>query len=63
VKDEPEADRHVIPRRIVSMPDDLWNDLGQHVGERERSATIRELVRWWLRKPGAKMPKRPPAAE
>ncbi len=45
------------------MPDDLWNDLGQHVGERERSKAIRDLVRWWLRKPGAKMPKRPPATD
>lgn len=63
MKDEPEADRHVIPRRVVSMPDDLWDELGLQVGDGRRSETIRDLVKWWLRRPGVKMPKRPPAAD
>lgn len=54
---EPEADRHVIPRRIVSIPDRDWSELGERVGERERSKTIRELVRRYL--DGKPMPRRP----
>lgn len=55
------SDRHTTPRRIVSIPDDVWEEFGQHVGERERSETIRELLKWWMRRPGVRMPKRPNA--
>ena len=47
------------PVRSVRMEDELWDDLGDVVGPRNRAAVINDLVRWYLRKPGAKAPKRP----
>lgn len=61
---------HVYAQRMVSRTKDThtinrvvrlgkeWDDLGAVVGDRQRAATIRALVRWWLRHPDAKMPKR-----
>lgn len=52
-----------MPVRRFRMGDE-WVELGELVGDRQRSEVIRELVSWYLRKPGAKQPKRPePAAE
>lgn len=51
------ADRHTTPRRPVSLGEE-WAELGQLVGDRNRSEVIRQLVRAFLKKPGAKMPKR-----
>jgi len=51
------ADRHTTPRRPVSLGEE-WAELGQVVGDRNRSEVIRQLVRAFLKKPGAKMPKR-----
>lgn len=47
------------PVRSLRMDDGTWRELGDVVGTRNRSAVINELVRWYLRKPGAKAPKRP----
>jgi hypothetical protein len=49
-------DTHTI-NRVVRLGDE-WDELGAVVGDRQRAATIRALVRWWLRHPDAKMPKR-----
>jgi hypothetical protein len=53
-------DRHK-PRATIAGAEDLWKKLGEAVGDGERSRVTRELWAWWLREPGAKMPKRPPA--
>lgn len=47
--------------RVVRIDDDDWSDLGERAGERNRAETIRGLVAWYLRRPGAKLPERPPA--
>lgn len=46
--------------RVLRIPDDEWNDLGTAAGVRNRTQVIRDLVRWYLRRPGAKLPERPP---
>lgn len=44
--------------RVVRIPDDDWDDLGEIAGERHRSEVIRSLIHWYLRRPGAKLPDR-----
>jgi hypothetical protein len=53
-------DRHK-PRATIAGAEDLWRKLGDAVGDGERSKVTRELWAWWLREPGARMPKRPTA--
>lgn len=51
-------------RRVV-MSDQLWEALGEaiaHDPETNRSQVIRELVRWYVGEPGAKLPERPERA-
>lgn len=49
------------------MEDHLWDAFGEAVErvspENDRSAVIRELVRWYVSEPGAKLPERPGPAE
>jgi hypothetical protein len=47
--------------RVVRIGDDDWEDLGTRAGTRNRAQVIRDLVAWYLRRPGAKLPERPPA--
>lgn len=50
------------PTRPIRIDLDLWDRFG-HATEQmgtDRSAYLREVIRWVLREPGAKMPKRPP---
>ena len=50
------------PLRTVRVDDDLWLPFGDAVegqGEPDRSAVLRQFIAWYLREPGAKMPKRP----
>lgn len=49
--------------RVVRIPDDEWDDFGAAAGTRNRAQVIRDLVRWYLRRPGAKLPERPPRPE
>lgn len=56
---DPEPDRHTTPRRPIGVDDNLWDPLGEYVGERNRSATVRKLLAWWMRVPGAQLPRRP----
>jgi len=55
----PEPDSYTR-HRPIRMEAALWDALGDVVGKRKRGALVRDLVRWWLRVPGAKMPPRPP---
>ena len=49
------------PQRALRIPDDEWTDLGQlaDAGGTDRTAIVRELLQWYLRRPGAKLPTRP----
>jgi metal-responsive CopG/Arc/MetJ family transcriptional regulator len=52
------ADRHTTARHVVSVEDDLWHEFGEAVGERRRSEVVRDMIRAYLGKPGAHMPRR-----
>jgi len=44
------------------MPDSSeWDEFGEASASQntERSGVLREFIRWYLRKPGAELPKRP----
>ncbi|MFF7991745.1 hypothetical protein ACFZDG_18370 [Kitasatospora xanthocidica] len=47
--------------RVVRIPDADWDDLGKRAGERNRAHVLRALLAWYLRRPGAELPERPPA--
>jgi hypothetical protein len=51
------------PLRKFGYDADEWKQLGQHADQlgTDRGELIRNLLDWWQRKPGAKMPPRPPA--
>ena len=48
--------------RNVRIPDDDWNDLGYaaELAGTDRTKVIVAFIRWYLRRPGAKLPERPP---
>ncbi|MET7756800.1 hypothetical protein ABZT27_19175 [Streptomyces sp. NPDC005389] len=54
------------PRR-VRMPDEEWEPFLAATkvmhpdGRSPRGKVLREFVRWYMRRPGAKLPERPPA--
>jgi len=50
--------------RSVRIEDDDWNDAEQATRRMgtDRAKVINQLLRWYLRRPGAKLPERPPAA-
>lgn len=48
------------PRQTVRVDKALWDKFGATAG-RERSEVVRQLIRWYVREPGAKLPQRPPA--
>lgn len=51
--------------RSVRVPDDDWADLEtatSAVGS-DRGTVIKEFIRWYLRRPGAKLPERPERPE
>jgi hypothetical protein len=53
------------PQRVIRLEDELWDKLG-HAADglgSDRSAVLRQLLSWWLRRPGVKMPPRPPHAD
>ncbi|WP_406324505.1 hypothetical protein [Streptomyces niveus] len=45
--------------RSVRISDDDWKDLAARAPGGDRAAVIKELVTWYLRRPGAKLPDRP----
>lgn len=49
--------------RQIRIPADEWQEFddaakGQHPPT-DRATLVREFIRWYLRKPGAKLPRRP----
>jgi len=47
------------PLRPVRVETELWAEFGRLVGARNRSAVIRDFIRWYVRERGATLPKRP----
>lgn len=47
--------------RVIRIPDDEWADFGAATGPRMRTTVLRAFIAWYLRRPGAKLPERPPA--
>lgn len=62
----PDADDYDTQRKFRA-PDDEWNPFedatrAMHpAGRSPRGRVIREFIRWYLRRPGATLPDRPPA--
>ena len=50
------------PIQHVRAPDDDWADLDTASGG-QRPEVVRDLIRWYLRRPGGRLPERPPAAD
>lgn len=50
------------PIQHVRAPDDDWADLDTASGG-QRPEVVRDLIRWYLRRPGARLPERPPIAD
>jgi len=46
------------PLTAFRIDPELWRAFGE-VAEPDRSAVLRDFIRWFSRQPGAKMPKRP----
>ncbi|MET9950193.1 hypothetical protein ABZ135_01410 [Streptomyces sp. NPDC006339] len=56
-----EKQQHTPPRQI-RIPNEDWSDFddaAKAMGS-DRAAVVREFIRWYLRRPGAKPPQRPP---
>ena len=51
-----------MPIQHVRAADDDWADLDTASGGR-RPDVVRELIRWYLRRPGSRLPDRPPVAD
>jgi len=49
------------PTRPIRVPLDLWDEFGDVAGElgSNRTALILEFMRWMVRRPGARLPRRP----
>lgn len=62
----PDTDKY-DPYRKFRGPADEWEPFGDATravhpeGRSPRSRVIREFIRWYMRRPGAKLPERPPA--
>jgi len=54
-------------QRNLRIDDDLWDTFGEAIGraspEDDRSAVMRQLIRWYAGVPGAKLPERPEPKE
>lgn len=50
-------------RGLRQIDDDLWNDFGTAatLAGSDRSAISKQLYEWYIRRPGATLPKRPKA--
>lgn len=46
------------PKFGIRVPEVLWQRFGE-LAEPDRSEVLREFLRWYVREPGAKLPKRP----
>lgn len=63
----PVEDWNNTPTRPIRVPLDLWGRFGEATKRQgtDRSAILRDFMRWYAHDDGAKMPRRPasPAAE
>ena len=54
-------------QRNLRIDDDLWDSFGEAIEraspEFDRSAVMRQLIRWYVGEPGAKLPDRPEPKE
>jgi hypothetical protein len=57
----PRSGKHVMGRALFSVPDDDWDAFDKAVKPGNRSAVLRDFIAWYLRRPNAKLPRRPPA--
>lgn len=59
-----EKQPHTPPRQI-RIPDEDWGDFAEAAKQEgsDRATLVREFIRWYLRRPGAKMPQRPAQGE
>lgn len=48
-------------RQTIRVDEALWEQFGEQATKAgsDRSVLLRDFVRWFVREPGAKMPKRP----
>ena len=55
--------RRTTPPRSTQIPEEPWKRFGDACDElgQSRAAVMRDLVLWWIRWPGAKLPPRPDA--
>lgn len=51
------------PNRAVRVEDQVWDEAGHAATEMgtDRTKVINQFLRWYLRRPGARLPERPPA--
>lgn len=47
-------------RALFSVDKEEWMLFGKRAGPGKRPEVLRQLVAWYNRKPGAKLPERPP---
>ena len=59
------ADGNKTPHRSIRIADDAWADLKLAAGliGSDRGTLIKQFLRWYLRRPGATLPERPPRRE
>jgi hypothetical protein len=52
-------------RQTIRVDETLWERFAEAaaVGELDRSGVLRDFIRWYVREPGAKMPRRPDAQD
>ncbi len=53
------------PARQMRIPDEDWADFATAVAtnDAERAEVVRQFIQWYVRRPGAKLPKRPDPTE
>jgi hypothetical protein len=51
------------PNRTMRVPDEDWDDMEAPVkaAGTDRTKVVNQFIRWYLRRPGARLPERPPA--
>jgi hypothetical protein len=59
-KSEHRSGEHRTFRALFTIDGEVWKRFGQLAGDTNRAAILRSFVAWYVRQPGAKMPRRPP---
>jgi hypothetical protein len=58
-KNEHRSGEHKTFRALFSIDAKMWEQFGKLAGGTNRAAILRAFVAWYIRQPGAKMPRRP----